>query len=119
MTNAPPHPWTSLQKAVQKAGLNYTSLAARAGISRQYVSHFATGRRRPSAHIVSLLADALGVPSDELAVDVSLATNPQQMLDEIDGLVVVLQSRMEKAAAAFKDIQAKRDQLQQLAQVPA
>lgn len=119
MTNDPPLPWLSLQKAVQKAGLNYTTLAARAGISRAYVSHLANGRRRPTAPIVSLLADALGVPIDELNVDVSLATTPQQMLDEIDGLVNVLDTRLTHATNAVEEIKAKRAYLQQLVQVPA
>lgn len=119
MTNAPPHPWCSLQKAVKTADLNYTKLGELAGISRQYISHLANGRRRPSVNIVSLLANALNVPVEQLSVDVSLATSPQEMLDEIDGLVNVLSIRLKDATHAFEEIKAKRDNLQQLAQVPA
>lgn len=119
MTNDPPLPWISLQKAVQKADLTYTALAARAGISRAYVSHLANGRRRPTAHIVSMLANALGVPIDEIDVDVSLATTPQQMLDEVDALVNVLDTRLTNATNAVEEIKAKRAYLQQLVQVPA
>lgn len=119
MTNAPPFPWYSLQSAARDAGLNYTQLAEQAGISRQYVSHLANGKRRPTTDIVTLLANTLQVPIEQLNADVSLATSPEKMLDEVDGLVTVLHSRLDAVMTAVKEIEAKREQLQQLVQVPA
>ncbi|MDX3661248.1 helix-turn-helix transcriptional regulator [Streptomyces sp. ID05-26A] len=115
MTNAPPQPWRSLQRAVREASLNYTSLAERAGISRPYVSAFANGRRRPSAAIIERFAEILNVPVEGLRVDVSLATSPEEMLQEIDGLVAVLDERIQHATAHVQQIKDKRDQLEQLA----
>ena len=119
MTNAPPQPWTSLQAAVRQARLSYTELAARAGISRSSVSAYARGTRHPSESTVDTLARILNVPAEQLRVDVPFATSPQDMLDEIDGLVVVLDSRLKTVADAVEAIKAKRQQLQQLVQVPA
>lgn len=119
MTNAPPQPWLSLQAAASRARLSYTKLAALAGISRQSVSAYARGYRNPSPATVELLAEKLGVPADELRVDVALATSPEKMLDEIDGLVLVLDSRLKAAATAVEAVKAQRAELQQIVQVPA
>lgn len=119
MTNAPPLPWWSLQKAVRQAGLNYTKLAELAGISRQYVGYLASGERRPTVEIITLLAGALEISPDELGEGVCLTTSPEEMLAEIDGLVEVLDKRIESATTAIEQIKAKRAYLQQLVQVPA
>jgi transcriptional regulator with XRE-family HTH domain len=122
MTNAPPQPWPSLKRAVRRTGISYTDLAARLGISRQSVSAYARGYRRPSEDTIAALARVLGVPFDELRADVPFTTSPPdplEMLTEIDGLVSVLSTRLETVASAFEEIKAKREQLQQLVQVPA
>lgn len=121
MTNAPPHPWASLQRAVRDARISYTKLAERVGISRQSVAAYASGTRNPSEETIADLARALGVSYDELRADVPFATsvNPTDILDELDGLVSLFERRMEKAATAFAEIQARREQLRQQAQVPA
>lgn len=114
MTNAPPHPWWSLQSAIRRAGLNHTSLAQRAGISRPYVTALANGKRRPTDAIIGLLATTLGVPIAELRADVSSATSPEEMLHEIDGLCAVLDQRIETVTTVVQEMKAKREQLQQL-----
>ena len=119
MTNAPPMPWWSFQKAVRQAGLNYTKVAARTGLSRQLISYFASGERRPSADHIKLLAELLNVSVEDLSVDVALATSPEEMLNEIDGLVKTLDQRIETATTAIQAIKNKRAQLEQLVQVPA
>lgn len=119
MTNAPPLPWWSLQKAVRQAGLNYTKVAARTGLSRQLISYFASGERRPSADHIKTLSDVLHVSVEDLSVDVALATSPEEMLDEIDGLVKTLDQRIETATTEIQKIKKRRAQLVQLAQVPA
>lgn len=119
MTNAPPHPWPSLQRAARDARISYAKLAELVGISSQSVTAYARGTRNPSEETIAAIAEALNVPYDELRADVPFATTPQDMLDEIDGLVTVLAHRMEKAATAFREIQARRAQLEALAQVSA
>jgi transcriptional regulator with XRE-family HTH domain len=119
MTTAPPHPWPSLQRAVREARISYTKLAELVGISRQSVTAYARGDRHPSEDTIAALARALDVPYDELRADVPFATSPQDMLDEIDGLVLVLDSRLKTVTDAVEAMKAKREQLQQLVQVPA
>ncbi len=119
MTSAPPHPWPSLQHAARQAGISYTELAERIGTSRQSVSAYARGCRRPSEDTIADLARVLGVPYDELRADVPFATSPLELVDEIDGLVDVLSTRLTSAINAFEEIKAKRAYLQRLVQVPA
>lgn len=111
MTNAPP--WLALQRAIRKQRLNYTQVAERAGISRQYVSHLANGRRRPTNEVIAQLATALSVPEPLLRIDMVSATSADDILIEIDGLIDALRQRMD---TAVEEIAAKRQHLQQLTQ---
>lgn len=120
MTNAPPQRWQSLQSAARRARITYTKLAALADTSRQSISAYARGTRRPSDEMIDRLAAILNVPADQLRVDVpSATTSLEERFNEIDGLVLVLDSRLKEAANAVEAVRAKRDELQQLVQVPA
>lgn len=114
MTNAPPKRWQSLQSAVRRARLSYTELAKLAGTTRQSISAYARGTRRPPENMVAILAEVLGVPADELRADApSTTTSPEDIFKEIDGLCAVLDQRMETATTVVNEIKARREQLQQ------
>lgn len=115
MTKAPPQPWPSLQRAVRRAGTSYRRLAEHTGISVASISAYSRGARRPSEKTIAKIADALGVPYDELRVDVPFATSPTELLKEIDSLVDLLNQRVETAQTALKQAEARRDQLHQFA----
>lgn len=114
MTNAPPVPWWSLQKAIRHAHLTQVELAKRSGLSKTYIGYLASGERRPNADLIERLATALEVTTKELSEGVCLTTSPTEMLDEIDGLVEVLSTRIQDVSAELSKIKAKRDQLEQL-----
>jgi transcriptional regulator with XRE-family HTH domain len=54
-----------LRRARISAGLSQTALAG-ADLSPSYVSHLESGRREPTAAVVSVLATRLGIPVEEL-----------------------------------------------------
>ncbi len=55
-----------LRSKRQEAGLSLKQLAARSGMSISYLSEIETGRKYPKPDKLLLLADALGLPFDEL-----------------------------------------------------
>ena len=55
-----------LQQIRQSKGLSQTDLAQRTGLKPAAISHFETGRRKPSFDNLNKLADALGVSMDYL-----------------------------------------------------
>lgn len=114
MTNAPPVPWWSLQKAIRQARLTQVKLAERSGLSKTYIGYLASGERRPNADLIALLAGALDVTVEELSEGVCLTTSPAEMLNEIDDLVEVLDSRIKKANVELSKIKAQREELEQL-----
>lgn len=57
---------TALAYTRESMGLRQTDLAAKAGISRPFLSQVEAGERDPSALVVKALADALGVTVDDL-----------------------------------------------------
>jgi transcriptional regulator with XRE-family HTH domain len=60
-----------LRAARDKRGLNQEELAARAGLQPSAISHFETGKRKPSFDNLRRLADALDATTDYLLGRVS------------------------------------------------
>jgi transcriptional regulator with XRE-family HTH domain len=55
-----------LRRLRQRRGVTLTALAARTGISKSTLSRLESGQRRPSLELLLPLAEAHGVPLDEL-----------------------------------------------------
>lgn len=68
-----------LRGARESAGMTLSELAARAGVSRRYVTETEAGRANPSLAKLAALADALGLGLAEL-VDVPLRSYPGERL---------------------------------------
>ncbi len=49
-----------------KKGLNQTELAKLVGVSNRVISHYETGRARPSLDVIIKLAKVLGVSVEEI-----------------------------------------------------
>jgi transcriptional regulator with XRE-family HTH domain len=58
---SPPVFAEELRKAREEAGLTQEALAARAGVTREYVSHLERDRQEPSLSVFVRLCEALGV----------------------------------------------------------
>lgn len=66
-----------LREQREAAQLSLRQLAERAGMSNPYLSQVERGLRRPSAEILSALADALGLSAEALYVRAGILAPPQ------------------------------------------
>ena len=70
-----------LKAARLAAGLTQEELAARCGLKKQSISRYENSEREPNIRIAKMLADALGVSINTLAVEkVSQLTSEQEQL---------------------------------------
>lgn len=51
-------------------GISLTDLAARAGITKPYMSQIETGARQPAPGVARAIADGMGVPLDSITYPV-------------------------------------------------
>lgn len=64
---------TELQKARSAAGLTQEELAAKAAVSREYVSQLENGRKSPTVHVFIRICRAMGVSAAELIAQIERA----------------------------------------------
>ncbi len=57
---------SALREAREGEGLTQQELGARSGVHRNYIGGIERGERRPTVAKIAELADALGMPMDEL-----------------------------------------------------
>lgn len=65
-----------LRQLREAAGLSQAGLAEKAGVPIRSVQNWEQGHRGPSAHAVLLLAQALGISSDELLGELGTGNKP-------------------------------------------
>jgi len=61
----PAHP-SRLAQELARRGMEHQALAAAVGLSPGSISHFSTGRRRPSSELAERIARLLDVPVEQL-----------------------------------------------------
>ncbi|MDB5298103.1 MAG: family transcriptional regulator [Phycisphaerales bacterium] len=64
---------SELQTARAAAGLTQEELAAKAGVSREYVSLLENGRKSPTVHVLLRLCRAMGVAASDVIARVERA----------------------------------------------
>jgi transcriptional regulator with XRE-family HTH domain len=61
----PAHP-SRLAQELARRGMQHQALAAAVGLSPGSISHFSTGRRRPTVEVADRIARLLDVPTEQL-----------------------------------------------------
>ena len=97
---------SKLKKMMLDRGWNQSELARRAGMGRDNISNYMNGKILPGAKKLKQLADAFGVPPNQILEGVILRDEPDTPLLEVkqygDGMVVIRLVQIVPMSVAMK-----------------
>ena len=76
-----------ITEGMKRKGLRAADLARRAGLSRATVSNMIHGRREGTPESLSAIADALGIPREELYRDAGYLSKEEKHNEQIERIV--------------------------------